>query len=72
MPASVYTAGMDKAPPSPDSIKVARDAFRMPSSNEGRLVSYALGVLKLPKLSAWPYSKTRLLLQAAHQVNTRT
>jgi hypothetical protein len=63
---------MDKAPPSTDAVKVARDAFRMSAASEQKLVSYALGVMKLRNLASWPYSKTRLLLQAAHQVNTKT
>jgi hypothetical protein len=58
-------------PPSPDSVKVARDAFRMPGAPERRLVSHALGVMKTSRRH-WPYSLTRLLLQAAHQVNTNT
>lgn len=67
-----YTVGMNDAPPSADSIKVAQDAFRMPGANTGRLISYALGVLKVRIISDYPYSRTRLLLQAAHQINTGT
>jgi hypothetical protein len=63
---------MKKAPPSPESVQLARIAFGQLTASPGTLITSALPRLGLRKLSDWPYSKTRLLLQAAHQVNTRT
>lgn len=64
---------MDKTTPAtPASCEVAQAAFKMPKATEARLVSYALGIMKVRTMSDYPYSRTRLLLQAAHQVNTGT
>lgn len=63
---------MKHAKPSPESINVARIAFGRLDASVGYLTRLACEALGLRKVSDYPHSPTRLLLQAAHQRNTRT
>jgi hypothetical protein len=63
---------MAKAKPSDDSIRVARIAFGRLDASVKALTKLACITLGLRKASDYPHSLTKLLLQAAHQHNTRT
>lgn len=63
---------MATAKASPESVRLAKLAFGRPNWSEARVLSYAASMLGLRNPSDYPHSPTRLLLQAAHQANTRT
>lgn len=63
---------MKKVPPSDDSVRLARIAFGKLNASVAWLVREACYTLGLRKASDFPHSQTHLLLQAAHQKNTRT
>lgn len=72
MPANVKLYPMATVNASPESVRLAKIAFGRPNWSEARVLSRAASMLGLRKASDYPYSPTRLLLQATHQVNTRT
>lgn len=63
---------MKRAKPSDESVRVARIAFGRLDASVKTLMTIACTDLGLRKASDFPYSPTRLLLQAAHQHTTRT
>ena len=63
---------MKRATPSPDSISVARIAFGRLDASVGTLTRLSCEAMGLRKASDYPFGPTKLLLQAAHQRNTRT
>lgn len=72
MPASGKLRPMKKVPPSDDAVRLARIAFGNLNASVGWLMREACYTLALRKASDFPHSATHLLLQAAHQKNTRT